>query len=77
MPKTDEAKNIIKWAVDHGFGVIDINIPPNLTEDLRNKNVDLTDTDRRKSLTEKLALYIWENYVESVRLLFTFHLNSL
>jgi len=57
---------MIRWAIDHGFGVIDINIPQHITEDTPGleRSYEMTDLERRKALTEKLSFYIWENYIE-------------
>ncbi|KKY28398.1 putative histone deacetylase [Phaeomoniella chlamydospora] len=60
----DEAQGIIKWAVDHGFGVIDVNIPPHISASSSSRTVEEPDVDKRKAMTEKLAFYLWENYIE-------------
>ena len=64
MQKADEAQGIIKWAVDHGFGVIDVNIPPHISASSSSRTVEEPDVDKRKAMTEKLAFYLWENYIE-------------
>ncbi|KIV87254.1 hypothetical protein PV11_02811 [Exophiala sideris] len=68
----DGAQSYIRWAVNHGFGVIDINIPQHITvNDEDNPDYHETDVEYASTMTdvarkegEKLAMYLWENYVE-------------
>ena len=57
---------MIKWGVDHGFGVIDVNTPQHITEETLERDYDLTDNERRKAMMEKLSFYLWDNYIEYV-----------
>ena len=58
--------------MSHGFGVIDINIPQHITvNDEDNPDYHETDVEYASTMTdvarkegEKLAMYLWENYVE-------------
>ncbi|TGZ77787.1 hypothetical protein EX30DRAFT_310914 [Ascodesmis nigricans] len=53
----DAGSMIVDWAVEKGFGLIDINIPLEITGDDENVyNATLS--------TEALCLYIWDNYIE-------------
>ncbi|EXJ84628.1 histone deacetylase 6/10 [Capronia epimyces CBS 606.96] len=68
----DGAQSYIRWAVSHGFGVIDVNIPELITiSDPNNPEYNdaeveyaSTATDIARKEGEKLAAYLWENYVE-------------
>ncbi|KAI9800437.1 MAG: Histone deacetylase hda1 [Piccolia ochrophora] len=61
---TDSLKYYIKWAVEEGFGVIDVNVPKYLTQ-LDDKEVTLAgeDTPSVKAMKD-LVIYMWENYIE-------------
>lgn len=70
--KVDGTQSYIRWAVSHGFGVIDINIPEYVTindpsepeyHDTEHEYASIT-TDIARKEGEKLTTYIWENYVE-------------
>jgi hypothetical protein len=58
--------------VSNGFGVIDINVPEHITvndednPDYNGMDVEYasTTTDAARKEGEKLAMYLWENYVE-------------
>ncbi|KAK5304086.1 Histone deacetylase hda1 [Exophiala xenobiotica] len=68
----DGAQSYIKWAVSHGFAVIDINVPQHITiNDEDSPEYHDTDVEYASTMTdvarkegEKLAQYLWENYVE-------------
>lgn len=70
--KVDGTQHYIKWAVSHGFAVIDVNIPQHITiNDEDSPEYHETDveyasmtTDVARKEGEKLAQYLWENYVE-------------
>jgi len=71
-PKVDGAQSYIQWAVDHHFGVIDVNVPEYITitdpsnTEYHDSEVAYasTTTDIARKEGEKLALYLWENYIE-------------
>jgi hypothetical protein len=56
----DVAQDYVRQAIESGFSVIDVNVPTHLTglED----NTD--STDYRTSVTNEVASYLWENYIE-------------
>ncbi|EXJ94322.1 histone deacetylase 6/10 [Capronia coronata CBS 617.96] len=68
----DGAQSYIRWAVSHGFGVIDVNIPELISVSDSNNAEDneteveyaSTATDVARKEGEKLSSYLWENYVE-------------
>ena len=62
--KADESKGYIAWAIDHDFGVIDVNIPEHITEENDFGAHTIADSDQAKKQAEKLAAYLWENYIE-------------
>ena len=67
--KFDGAQSYIRWAVAHNFGVIDVNVPEIITvPDPSGGSIDIeyasTETDAARKEGEKLALYLWENYIE-------------
>lgn len=53
----DAAMGYVKWAVEHKFGVIDVNVPAHIT-DSAEKNLGIS------AQTARLASYIWDNYLE-------------
>jgi histone deacetylase 6 len=66
VPKADEVKDYIKWAVEHSFGVIDVNIPEVITTeagDQPSSYIKPNNAEAQKQ-AEKLAGYLWENYIE-------------
>lgn len=64
--KADEVKDYIKWAVDHSFGVIDVNIPELITMDVSDQpsSYSKPNGEEAEKQAEKLATYLWENYME-------------
>ncbi|KAI1931621.1 Histone deacetylase hda1 [Ophidiomyces ophidiicola] len=61
----DVVKDYIEWAVKKGMAVIDVNVPKHITRS------DVATTDKyegedrnRGQLSEELAVYLWENYIE-------------
>ena len=63
--KADEVKGYIDWAVNHSFGVIDVNIPAIL--EARNRPMPFTSripTEDVQKQAAKLVGYLWDNYVE-------------
>ena len=66
VSKADEVKDYIKWAVDHSFGVIDVNIPELITTDMGEQPSAYLKpgNEEAQNQTEKLAGYLWENYIE-------------
>ncbi|KAF7509230.1 hypothetical protein GJ744_008290 [Endocarpon pusillum] len=62
----DEVKDYIKWAVDHSFGVIDVNIPELITTDIGDQPSSYLkpNNEEAQKQAEKLAGYLWENYIE-------------
>lgn len=76
--KVDGTQSYVRWAISQGMGVIDINIPEHITvkatdaaETLYGNNAtssqveySSTTTDAARKEGEKLAAYLWENYIE-------------
>ncbi|KIW97808.1 uncharacterized protein Z519_01392 [Cladophialophora bantiana CBS 173.52] len=71
----DGTQSYVQWAVSMGMGVIDINMPEFITlpDDVAMKSeygepTDIeyasTTTDLARKEGEKLAFYLWENYIE-------------
>lgn len=61
---TDVTKTYVEWAVKHGFGVIDVNIPEHITDpNGPPEYADADSDDARSQLTHNLATYLWENYI--------------
>ncbi|KIW43996.1 uncharacterized protein PV06_05040 [Exophiala oligosperma] len=68
----DGAQHYIKWAVNHGFAVIDVNVSQHITindedsPEYHDTDVEYASmtTDVARKEGEKLAQYLWENYVE-------------
>jgi hypothetical protein len=65
-PKADEVKGYVKWAVDHSFGVIDVNIPELITTHIGDQPSSYLkpNNEEAQKQAEKLAGYLWENYIE-------------
>ncbi|KAI9814010.1 MAG: Polyamine deacetylase hdac10 [Pycnora praestabilis] len=61
---TDVLKDYIGWAVSQGYAVIDVNIPKHVTDLEDPEGYVETDRPRRITMTEELATYLWENYIE-------------
>ncbi|KPV74546.1 uncharacterized protein RHOBADRAFT_54352 [Rhodotorula graminis WP1] len=56
----DTSREVLDWAlVDHGFGVIDVN----LLAHLATVKGQPADVNRNKAREKELALYIWDNFV--------------
>lgn len=53
----DAAIGYVKWAVEHKFGVIDVNVPAHLSG-IASPAPSISDQ------TARLATYIWDNYLE-------------
>jgi len=66
VPKADEVKDYIKWAIEHSFGVIDVNIPELITSEGGDQPSSYTKANNveAQKQAEKLAGYLWENYIE-------------
>lgn len=72
LKKVDGAQHYIKWAVNHGFAVIDVNVSQHITindedsPEYHDTDVEYASmtTDVARKEGEKLAQYLWENYVE-------------
>lgn len=76
MSKVDGTQSYVRWAVAHNFGVIDVNIPELITVSSGPSNLNpnayeeteveyaSTTTDQARKEGEKLAAYLWENYIE-------------
>ncbi|KIX04393.1 uncharacterized protein Z518_05261 [Rhinocladiella mackenziei CBS 650.93] len=60
----DGAQSYVRWGVAHGFGVIDVNIPELITITASDGSYASATTDIARKEGEKLAAYLWENYVE-------------
>ncbi|QSS62971.1 histone deacetylase hda1 [Histoplasma capsulatum] len=61
--KADVVKGYVEWAIQNNIGVIDVNIPKHLTPS--EKSVNYQDEDRmRMQMSDQLATYLWENYIE-------------
>ncbi|KAF2840317.1 histone deacetylase clr3 [Patellaria atrata CBS 101060] len=59
----DETKTYIDWACTHGFAVIDVNIPKQITG-LEDPSVSEESAEKHTQLSRDLLQYIWENYIE-------------
>ncbi|KAL3476461.1 hypothetical protein BJX99DRAFT_227752 [Aspergillus californicus] len=59
----DIMKDYIQWATDQSYGVIDVNIPKHVTTEPSSNKYENED-DNRPTATEKLAGYLWDNYIE-------------
>lgn len=63
----DRVKNIVAWAVDRGFGVIDVNAPrfqimrPDLASNLEANRTNF------EADTKSLCEFMWDNYIELTR----------
>jgi histone deacetylase 6 len=66
VPKADEVKDYIKWAIEHSFGVIDVNIPELISIEGFDQPSSYTKANSAEAQkqAEKLAGYLWENYIE-------------
>lgn len=64
--KADEVKGYIDRAVRHSFGVMDVNIPEHITAVAENRASSYREVnaDEARKQAEKLANYLWENYIE-------------
>lgn len=64
--KVDGTKDYIRWAVRHDFGVIDVNIPRFITDNETGRTIEYrnVEDDMGRKNGERLALYLWENYIE-------------
>ena len=51
----------MQWFIDNGCGVMDVNIPSFVGE--RNDSTEAAFNSRREMM-EKLAVYLWDNYIE-------------
>ncbi|WPH04247.1 histone deacetylase HdaA [Acrodontium crateriforme] len=62
---TDVVKTYIDWAVEQGFGVIDVNLPKHFTglED-EQAHADSDSVESRTKEAAQLLTYLWENYVQ-------------
>ncbi|KAH7025471.1 histone deacetylase [Macrophomina phaseolina] len=61
---TDVTKTYVEWAVKHGFGVIDVNIPEHITDPNDLPEYAEADSDEARGLlTRELITYLWENYI--------------
>lgn len=58
-------KTYVDWAVKHGFGLIDVNLPRHVTEfDDTQEHKETDSIDHRKKEATELLTYLWDNYVE-------------
>lgn len=71
LSKVDGTQSYNKWAIEKGFGVIDVNIPEEITitdssSSSYNTMIEYASvqTDMARKEGEKLASYLWENYIE-------------
>ncbi|EER44443.1 histone deacetylase hda1 [Histoplasma capsulatum H143] len=72
----DVVKGYVEWAIQNNIGVIDVNIPKHLTPS--EKSVNYQDEDRmRMQMSDQLATYLWENYIECVSALLCTGIRSL
>ncbi|PGH36252.1 histone deacetylase 6/10 [[Emmonsia] crescens] len=59
----DVVKDYVEWAIQNNFGVIDVNIPKHITSS--EKSATYQEDDRaRMQMSDQLATYLWENYIE-------------
>jgi histone deacetylase 6 len=64
--KADEVKGYIDRGVGHSFGIMDVNIPEHITADAEEEanSYRRLNGDETRKQAEKLAVYLWENYIE-------------
>ncbi|KAI9807599.1 MAG: hypothetical protein M1825_005539 [Sarcosagium campestre] len=60
----DVVKNYVKWAIESGYGVIDVNIPKYLTDIDDKETTQIGEEPVRVQVTKELVLYLWDNYIE-------------
>ncbi|KAK2789579.1 Histone deacetylase hda1 [Emmonsiellopsis sp. PD_33] len=59
----DIVKDYVEWAVRNNWGVIDVNIPKHITT--ADDSATYQEEDRaRTQMSDQLATYLWENYIE-------------
>ncbi|KAJ5563097.1 Histone deacetylase HdaA [Penicillium sp. DV-2018c] len=62
----DAIKDYIKWTVDKGYAVIDVNIPKHATrEGTTDQFTSVGEDEDRSAVTEELAGYLWDNYIDA------------
>ncbi|EEH17458.2 hypothetical protein PABG_00021 [Paracoccidioides brasiliensis Pb03] len=59
----DVIKDYVSWAIQNNFGVIDVNIPKHITSS-KKSNTYQDETPTRMQMSDQLATYLWENYIE-------------
>ena len=64
LPKVDNGKGYIQWAIDHDMGVLDVNIPEHITVGDESSIRYDSNAEQARREAEKLAAYLWENYIE-------------
>ncbi|KAJ5795323.1 Histone deacetylase class II [Penicillium paradoxum] len=60
----DSLKEYVKWTVNKGYAVIDVNIPKHVSREAAVGRYEGEDEDR-PSTTEELAGYLWDNYIDA------------
>jgi histone deacetylase 6 len=65
MTMHDAISPWISWAVRHGFGVMDVNIPKFLTGISDVDGSEEEEASKVNKATEEVALYVWENYIDT------------
>lgn len=65
---TDGVFSYIDWAIENGFGVVDINIPQSLADptDMDPYLPKSSETELQQQ-TKELLCYLWDNYLENTR----------
>ncbi|KAJ5754281.1 Histone deacetylase clr3 [Penicillium manginii] len=59
----DVQKDYVKWILDKGYAVIDVNIPKHITREPATGRYEDED-ENRPTATEELASYLWDNYIQ-------------
>ncbi|PGH05703.1 hypothetical protein AJ79_06719 [Helicocarpus griseus UAMH5409] len=59
----DVVKDYVEWAVKNGYGVIDVNVPKHITS-TETTGAYQEDDRTRTQMSDQLATYLWENYIE-------------
>ncbi|KAJ5222144.1 Histone deacetylase clr3 [Penicillium citrinum] len=59
----DVQKEYVKWILNEGYAVIDVNIPKHITREPATGRYEDED-ENRPTATEELASYLWDNYIE-------------
>ncbi|KAG9236141.1 hypothetical protein BJ875DRAFT_357559, partial [Amylocarpus encephaloides] len=61
---TTDLANYIEWAVENGFGVIDVNIPKKIEDDDKAPMHDKAPEEDQAQLSRDLLGYLWDNHLQ-------------